>query len=50
LGTNPLVKSVFVAKGGVSPPSDTDDHNQYFVDLVLQRTVDTKVMIRPFLS
>jgi len=49
-GSNPDVKSIFVAKGSVSPPEGCDDHNRFFVDLVLCRAPGMKVMIRPFPS
>lgn len=49
-GSNPNVKPIFVAKGSVSPPEDCDDHNRYFVDLVLNRTPGMKVITRPFPS
>lgn len=49
-GSNPQVKRVFVAKGGVSPPPECEDHNRYFVDLVMDRHYGMKMLTRPFVS
>lgn len=49
-GCNPKVKRVFVAKGGISPPPECEDHNRHFVDLVMNRYHDMKVLTRPFVS
>ena len=49
-GDNPDVKSVILAKAGVSLPDDCEDPNAYIVDLYLNRHPRQKVRIKSFTS
>jgi|688.fasta_scaffold62710_2 hypothetical protein len=49
-GDNPNVKSVVLAKTGVSLPDNCEDANGYIVDLYLNRQPQQKVLTNPFVS